>query len=106
MKTIMVTKWTEKSMIDGQIEEVEVDVTTAISSLINSRDPQSIPKGFDMFRMFHRISLAFEKSKTSGTIELDDIDYDFIKKTILSDIPSQWGQNINIVNAIEEFMKV
>lgn len=97
MKRISVLKWKEG--------EVEVDTLKALTILMNMKDPQKMPKGLDKFRLYSRIDKAFKEAETAGTIELEETDYAFLKKTIEEEIPSTWGFNKDVTKAIDEFLE-
>lgn len=97
VKKIKVLKWKEG--------EVEVDTLKALIVLMNMKDPQKMPKGLDKFRLYSRIDKAFKEAETTGTIELEEIDYAFLKKTIEEEVPSTWGFNKDITKVIEEFLE-
>jgi len=85
-------------------EDVDETLLSAINVLIANKKPEDIPRGLDKFRMFNRLTKAFEKAEKSGTLELEETDYSFLKKSIEGDIPSTWGFNDNLSKAIESFL--
>ena len=104
MKRIKIDRWKNKVRLpDGEVQDVEESLLVMINALINSRDPQKLPRGIDQFRLFSKVSKAFEKADKSGTLELEDATYSFLKKMIEEDIPSQWGANTKYAKAIEAF---
>jgi len=106
MRKIAVGKWTEKIRnADGTTSEQEVTLLNALSLLLNMKRPEDMPRGFDKFRMFSKITKAFEKAEKSQFLELEDAEYHFLKSTVESDIPAAWGSNPDILKAIEAFME-
>ena len=101
MKEMKVNKWKAK---DNNGNDADDSLLNMMNVLINNKKPEDFPKGLDNFRMFSRLSKAFEKAEQSGILQLEDVDYKFIKDSIVNDIPAVWGMNKNIVNALEEFM--
>jgi len=63
-----------------------------------------MPRGLDNFRTMSRLSKAFEKADASGLLELEEVDYKFIKDDLEKNIPSTWGMNQNIMKAVESFL--
>ena len=110
MRKIKIEKW--KSNVPKYDNEGEVVGTTekdetlldAINVLLINKKPEEMPRGLDNFRTMSRLSKAFEKADKSGILELEEVDYSFIKKDLEKNIPSQWGMNQNIMKAIENFL--
>jgi len=94
----------EGKAILGEFEEKDEDLLVAFNVLIANKKPENIPKGIDKFRLFGRLSKAFEKAEETRELILEESDYSFLKKTIEEDIPSTWGLNSDIMNAMEEFL--
>jgi len=85
-------------------EEKEETLLVAINVLIANKKPEDMPKGLDNFRLMSRLSKAFTKAEETNILELEEIDYKFIKDDLEKNIPSSWGMNINIMNAVEGFL--
>jgi len=98
MRKIPIVKWIEKDK-DGN--DVDSDSAFLIKVLFQARDPQKMPKGIDMFRMFNRIGKACEKSVKSGFIELEEADYAQVKKAVEEDTPANWAFMEKVNEAIE-----
>jgi hypothetical protein len=103
MKKIKVQKWKEKVRGNGGIEERDTNTVKMLSVLLGNVD--AMPKGMDTFRAMSRIGKAFDKAEKTGTLELEEADYSFLKKTIESEIPSQWGAVSEISKAVESFLE-
>jgi len=101
MRKVKIETWKSK-MPNG--EEMDEDLLTALNVLIGNKKPESIPRGLDKFRLYGRLSKAFEKADKTRILELEESDYSFLKKTIEEDVPSTWGMNSNISKAIENFI--
>jgi len=94
------------------MEDAEENTVQLLSFLLNNADPRAIPTGFSQFRIFGKISKAFEKvekalPKANGKdviLELGSGEYLFLKGLVEKNIPAQWGANENIVKAVEAFM--
>ncbi|MFW9872056.1 MAG: hypothetical protein ACFFG0_03065 [Candidatus Thorarchaeota archaeon] len=110
MRKIKIEKW--KSKVPKYDDEGKIVGTTekdetlldAINVLIGSKDPKDMPRGLDNFRTMSRLSKAFEKAEKTNVLELEEADYKFIKDDLEKNIPSSWGMNQNIMNAVEEFL--
>lgn len=108
MKKIQIETWKErvpKQEGDG-VEEVDWNILKSLNILIANRDPQSIPKGLGQFRFMGRLARAFEKAEKTNILDLEETDYNELKKIIESNIPDVWGQNPNILKSIEEFVDI
>ena len=101
MRKIKIEIWKAKDR-DGK--EYDESILTAFNVLINNKKPEEIPRGLDKFRLFNRIIKAFTKAEKSGELVLEEADYKFLKETVEKDIPSVWGANDSILNAIEAFI--
>ena len=111
MRKIKIEKWKSKVPKYGEdgktivgTGEKDETLLDAINVLIANKDPKDMPKGLDNFRTMSRLSKAFEKAEKSGFLELEEVDYKFIKDDLEKNLPSAWGLNNNITNAIEEFL--
>ena len=102
MRKIKVEKWTAKN---AEGKEVDENILNVLNVLISNKKPEELPRGLDKFRLYGRISKAFEKADKSGTLQLEEADYTFLKKMIESDVVSIWGTNPNISKAVEDFIE-
>jgi hypothetical protein len=101
MRKIKVAKW-KATNSDGT--EIEETLLSALSVLISMKKPEDIPRGLDKFRLYGRLAKAFESAETSGILQLEEAEYKFLKDTIEKDIPSIWGSNKDISEAINSFL--
>ncbi len=85
-------------------EEKDETLLDAINVLIANKKSEEMPRGLDNFRLMGRLSKAFTIADKSGVLELEEVDYKFIKDDLEKNIPSSWGMNKNIMNAVEEFL--
>jgi len=98
-----VPKYDDEGKIIGATEKDE-DLLDALNVLIANKKPEEMPRGLDKFRTFGRLTKAFEKASESRVLELEEADYKFLKDTLDKDVPSIWGMNAHILDAIESFM--
>jgi len=101
MRTIEVKSWTA---IDAEKKEHKEDLLMLLSLLVTNKKPDELPRGFEQFKLFTKLTKAFEKAAESRILILEEDTYKFLRATVEKDIPSIWGTNSNIVNAIEIFM--
>jgi len=101
MRKVRIEKWKAK---DQQGKEYDESLLVIFNVLINSKKPEEIPRGLDKFRLFNRMARAFDKADEDGELVLEETDYKFLKDMIESSIPSSWGANENIMNAVESFL--
>jgi len=101
MRKIKIESW--KVNING--EEKDENILMALNLLLSSKKPEEIPRGIDKFRLFGRLSKAFEKAEKTKMLVLEESDYSFLKKMIETDVPSTWGMNSNAFKAIEDFLE-
>jgi len=109
MRKIKIEKWKSKVPIyeEGKIvgtTEKDETLLDAINVLIANKKPEDMPRGLDNFRTMSRLSKAFEKADKTKILELEEVDYSFIKKDLEKNIPSAWGMNQNIMKAVEDFL--
>jgi len=102
MRKVKIEKWKAR---DKEGKEYDETILIALNVLISNKKPEEIPRGLDKFRLFSRITKAFEKADTSGELILEEADYTFLKDMIEKDIPSVWGANDNILKAVEAFLE-
>ena len=100
MRKIGIESW---KVGKGKDERTE-NILIAINVLLSNKKPEEIPRGIDKFRLFGRLSKAFENAEKNNMLELEEADYSFLKKTIENDIPSLWAMNKNAFKAIEDFL--
>ncbi|MFA5132748.1 MAG: hypothetical protein WC444_05505 [Candidatus Paceibacterota bacterium] len=103
MKTIQVNRWTVGTNNETG-EEITEDITKVLTVLINSTKPEKIPKGIDKFRLFNRIGKAFNKADKTSVLELEEGDYQFLKKIVEEEIIGIWGIREERSQAIEDFI--
>jgi hypothetical protein len=101
MRKINVTNWEVKNQDGSKSQEGLIE---ALNILVSMKKPEELPRGLDKFRLFSRLANAFDKAKETNILTLEESDYSFLKNTIENDIPSIWGMNRNIMQAIEEFL--
>jgi len=109
MRKIKIEKWMSKVPIykDGKIvgkEDKDETLLDVINILIANKKPEEMPKGLDNFRTMSRLSKAFEKAENTGFLELEEVDYKFVKDDLVKNIPSAWGMNQYIMKAVEGFL--
>ena len=109
MRKIKIEKWKSKvpKYDEGKIvgtEEKDEDLLVAFNVLTANKKPDEMPRGLDNFRTMGRLSKAFEKADKTGFLELEEVDYKFIKDDLEKNIPSAWGMNLNIMKAVEGFL--
>ena len=102
MRRIKIEKWTS---INSEGNEVEESLLAALNIVIAGKDPRELPKGIEKFQVFGRIAKAFQKAVDTGVLELEESDYDFLKNSIIKDVPSVWALNSNLRKAIETFLE-
>jgi hypothetical protein len=101
MRRIKIEKWKSKNPSGSEADE---DLLVVLNVLIGNKRPEEVPRGLDKFRLFNRVTKAFEKADKTGVLELEEFDYSFLKETIEKDIPCVWGMNPSISKAVEEFL--
>jgi hypothetical protein len=102
MRKIKIEKWKAK-LPDGT--EIEESILSALSALISNKKPEEIPRGLDKYRLYNRLAKAFDKAEETGILELEEAEYSFLKETVEKDIPSIWGSNKDISEAIDLFLE-
>jgi len=110
MYKIKIDKWKARVPIveDGVVvdyKEADEDLLIALNNLVGGKKPEEMPRGIDKFRIFSKISLAFEKADKTGMLELEDREYKFLKDTVEKDVPAAWGMNKNIMKAVTAFLE-
>lgn len=110
MRKIKIKSWKSKSPIyeNGKIvgsEDKDETLLDALNVLIANKDPKEMLRGLDHFRTMNRLSKAFDKADKSKVLELEEVDYKFLKDTIEKDAPAIWGMNLSISEAIEDFLE-
>jgi hypothetical protein len=102
MRKVKVERWKAK-LPDGT--EMEETLLTALNALIIAKRPEDMPRGLDNFRLMNRLAKAFDKAEETGILELEENEYSLLKNSIEKDIPSIWGSNKNITQAIDLFLE-
>lgn len=101
MRHIKVENW---KIVNQEGKEGEENILLALNVLIANKRPEEMPRGLEKFRLFNKLSKAFEKAEESKELVLEEAEYKFLKDTIEKDIPSIWGANKNLSEAIEAFL--
>ncbi len=101
MRTIEVKEWI---VLDSEKKEQKEDLLMVLSVLVTNKKPEELPRGLEQFKLFGKLVKAFEKAGETKVLVLEEDVYKFLKNTVEKDIPSTWGSNKNIVEAIELFM--
>jgi len=109
MRKIKIEKWKSKVPVyEGDkvvgTEDKDEDLLVALNVLISNKKPEDMPKGLDKMRTFGRLVKAFDKADKNKVLELEEVDFKFLKDIIEKDIPASWGMNQNIMKAVEEFL--
>ena len=102
MRNIEVKEWI---VIDAEKKEHKEDLLMLLSLLVTNKKPDELPRGFEQFKLFRKLTVAFEKATESRVLVLEEDVYKFLKSTVETSIPSIWGTNKNIVEAINLFME-
>jgi len=102
MRKIQIKKWKAKDPDGKDIEESLIDAFTV---LISNKKPEEMPRGLDKARLYNRLIKAFDKAKETKELILEEADYNFLKDSLEKDMPSFWGTNKNIMDAVEEFVE-
>lgn len=89
-----------------KVGDVEIEESTIqlLEALIKNKRPEDMPRGLSHFRTFNRIAKSFDKAEKTSVIEIDEVDYMFLKDTIEKEIPSIWGTNQNYADAVSLFL--
>jgi hypothetical protein len=101
MRRIKLNKWKAK---DREGNDQDEDLLMALNVLLGNKKPEDIPRGLDKFRLFHRLAKAFDKADESRELVLEEADYSFLKEMVEKDVPSVWGMNENLSEALEDFL--
>lgn len=100
MRKIQIEEWKVESKEGDRTESLLV----MINVLISGMKPENMPKGIDKARMYSRIGKAFDKAETTKVLELEEVDYAFIKGLFENSVPAIWGLNKKITKAMEDFL--
>jgi len=103
MRRIEVKKWSTELPIDGKVQTVSESLLTVITMILNNNIDKT-PKGMDGFRIFSRLSNAFEVAEKEGMLTLEETDFKFLKDFIEQYIPGNFGANKNIAAAVDNFL--
>ncbi len=101
MRNIEVKEWI---VVDAEKKEHKEDLLMLLSLLVTNKKPEELPRGLEQFKLFTKLTKAFEKAGETKVLVLEEDTYKFLKATVEKDIPSIWGKNKNIVEAINVFM--
>jgi hypothetical protein len=109
MRKIDVVKWKARNSNEkGELIEGEHDesILFALNVLLSNKRPEEMPRGLEKFKLFKSLFESFAKAEKTGILELEESDYEFLKKSIETDVPASWGANVNIAKAIVAFLDV
>ena len=87
-------------------KKIKLNTVDLLESILKSIKPEQIPRGLDAFRQHGRLSKAFKNAKNDGSIlELDDIDYAYIKQIIETSIVGPLASIPEVVTAVDAFLE-
>ena len=101
MRKIEIKQWKNK---DPEGKVTDEDFIMVLKLLLTSQTAEYTIKGIDKFRLFGRLSNAFENSEETKVLELEEGDYSFLKGLIEKEIPSKWGMKKEVLENVELFM--
>jgi len=102
LREIEIKEWKSKNL-EGK--EVDEDFIKVLKVLVNTQKPEKMIRGIDKFMMFGRIGVAFEEAKSIGILKIEEAEYEFLKKIIEKEIPSQWAIKKEVLESVEIFME-
>jgi len=102
MRKIEIRKWKIKDPVGKDIDQ---DFIIILKSLLNTQKPESLIRGIEKFRLFGRLGESFEKAQDTKFLELEEGDYEFLKRIVEKEIPSKWGMKKELLENVEIFMK-
>ena len=112
MRKIKIETWKSNVPVFGEdgktivdTKEQDEDLLTALNVLIANKKPEEMKRGLDHFRTMGRLDKSFKKADKSKILELEEVDYKFLKDEIESNVPAMWGLNENIMKAVESFLE-
>ena len=101
MRNIKIKNWAAKDKDGVEVKESLVEM---LSVMIAMKKPEDMPRGLDNFRLMGRLAKAFDKAKENKILILEETDYKFLNDSIFKEIPSVWGTNHNMMEAVESFV--
>ena len=101
MREVKVKEWTVKGQDGKEKKESTIDV---IEGLLRTADPQAMPKGFDQFRLYHKVKESIDGADKTGVLSMEDDVYIFMKALVEKGVPAQWGLNDDIYGVIDDIM--
>lgn len=101
MRKIKINEWDSK---DKEGNECNDNILFAFNVLLGSKKPEELPRGLEYFRTFNKISEAFYRADETKLLILEEAEYSFLKNTIEKDIPSIWGMQKELFQAVDEFL--
>lgn len=69
-------------------------------------NPESPYKGYELFKIFKRLSYKFDKAKIDKKLELEEDEYKVLKSSIISGVPATWAFINEVSSEVEEFMNL
>ena len=110
MRKIKIDNWKAKIPIkdkEGNItdsKDVDENLLIAFNMLLGLKKPEELPRGLEKFRIFGKLSEAFDKVDKTNVLEVEEREYNFLKELIEKDIPSAWGMNKELSKAVNDFL--
>lgn len=99
---IKLVHWTEST---PRGKETKLSTVDLLESILKNIKPEQVPRGLDAFRQHGRLSKAFANAKKGEKfIELDDVDYAYIKQLIETSIVGPLASIPEVVEAVDEFL--
>jgi len=101
MRKIKIVAWKAPSFNGGEADE---DLLLAINALVGAKRAEEIPRGIISFQIMNKVGKAFDDASSTGILALEEREYKFLKDIVEKDIPSTWGLNKNLSQAINDFL--
>jgi len=108
MKKVKIISWSSKTP-DGDVTDSNINIINYVTHIGVQNEKLA---GFDIMRKLNRIGVQLDKAqklindKKEGEMEFEEDDFKLIIGFIEKHAPGVWGGNKDIMNAVEEIMKL
>jgi hypothetical protein len=107
MREIKVERWKIRVPDEkGKLHEEEESTTKMVTAILDiSAANGKTPMGMEQFRVYRNIADALDDAAKTGTLKLEEPEYQYITEKLNGCIPAAWALNKQLHAAVTKFLE-